>query len=324
LQRTRALALAICLTMTAMALPAMAWSRDDLPTLSSTPISGAGSVAVKLTTTSESDLVVEANVVGPATSSVVSAGMALVDAQGNPTFAFVFSSVSSPDRDIGLPIESGSLPPGMHLVYGLKGTMSDGNADEACTFLCAAIESDGQAAGTYYFVAWIGGGSGGDVNVKANGGSVSVNTGVARTAGDSDITNGQTNIQYQSGGVGVKIIQGASIPFSAPGATFGLWQDLNLKIVCAAVVCLLPVQNLAELTGVGTSKISYTGPQSGTGAQTYFLLNAPSGDYTFNVDQKVDVYSAGQQPFICAVGCFGGLILEDFSIFSMASVSLPA
>jgi hypothetical protein len=326
----RILALALCMIIPAAAMPVMGWARDDLPTIAHASATGNSAWGMKVTLPTTSDLVVEVNVAGPQADSTVSAGAAVTDADGNPTFMFTFNIISSPDRNIGLPVEVGLAPAGMHLTYTSPENKGQPGTDEACTFVCIALESDGSAPGDYHYVAWVAGGGSGDVNVKANAGSAVFNTGTSKSAGDADFTNGNPDIQYQSGGVGFKLIKDASVAFAAPTRTYGVWYDLNLKLVCAAI-CDAPLLDLAGActfasVDCGTGLISLDGPD-GHQAPGYFitLLNASPGDYKFNSDSKVEAYSSGAQPFTCVlVACGGALLLEDFSILSVASVAVPS
>lgn len=329
MQRMRIFALAACLVLTAAAMPALAWSRDDLPTIATSAANGNAAWGIKITLPSASDLVVEVNLKGPQTDSTATAGAASTDAAGNPSFMFIFSGVSSPDRSIGLPVQSGVAPQGLHVRLTSPQNRGQPGTDEACTFLCLALETDGAAAGTYYYVVWLAGGSSGDVNVKANAGSATFNVGKAASAGDADFTNGNPDIQFQQNGVGAKVIKGASVPFHAGTSTYGVYYDLNLKIVCA-YYCLLPVETVNSACGLAgtscsTATVSMDGPGGHQSGSTFYtMFKSGAGDYTFNIDSKVDAYNAGISPFACFVVCAGALLLEDYSILSVASVDVPA
>lgn len=334
MQRVRAMALAMCLMLTALAIPAMAWNRDDLPVLASGDAAGSGAFGVKLTTTSTGDIALEMNVNGPQAASVFSAGIAVTDAAGVASFAFVFTGVTSPDRNFGLPVmTSGPVPAGLDIRITTPQNKGQAGTDAACNFLCVGVTDTGKAAGSYHYVLWGGGGSSVHFEAKASSGSAVVSRGSAGVAGDYEIRNGDTNMQYQSGGVGAKVMKGAFVPFSAGQRVYGLWQTIDFKFACAAV-CFLPVQslnggasllcNIALGQGCGTAVISYSGPSAGHGSTTYFLLNAPAGDYRFTVDQKVDAYETLAQPIGCFGVCVGAILLENYDIFSMASVTVPA
>jgi hypothetical protein len=270
---------------------------------------------VKATTTSAGTIAVDLYTTGPATAGDVGAGACQTDNAGNPVFCFVFTSLLSPNRLILTPT-AGPAPESATVRARTTET------DAACQFLCLGLTLADQPPGDYYFVLWGGGGSATSLEVRANSGSAVANLGTAMYAGDVDFTNGHPDIQVQQGAapavVGAKLVQDASVSYSAPARLYGLFFDFDfLKFVCVGV-CVFPVGLVSPL-GVSTSQVSWSGPGGAGGNGKFnFYLGAPGGDYTFRIDQKVDAYGpcVGAVVIVC--------VLEDFTFINAGSVAVPA
>ncbi|HEV8360482.1 MAG TPA: hypothetical protein VGR28_08525 [Candidatus Thermoplasmatota archaeon] len=271
---------------------------------------------MKVVQTATSTIAVDLYTTGPATAGAAGAGACQTDGAGEPIFCFVFTALLSPNRLILTPT-AGPAP----VNADVNARTSAGDA--ACNFVCLGLTLADVAPGTYYFVLWGGGGSGTDLEVRTAAGSAVANAGSGLLAADPEFNNGHPDIQVQQGmapaTVGAKLVQDASIGFSAPARLYGIFFDFDfLKFVCVAV-CVFPMDFVSPL-GVSTSQVSWSGPGGAGGNGKFnFYLGTAAGDYTFRVDQKVDAYGPCTGAIV-VIAC----VLEDFAFINAGSVSVPA
>lgn len=161
--------------------------------------------------------------------------------------------------------------------------------------------------GSYYFVFFTGGGALGEVIVTGDGGvDVDVREGTPHVLYDGGFEDGDVNVQqtrkvspptpYLSDRLhGLRVMTDASVSFQVEDALWGQWGNYDShNAVCGLLVgpcfSLTPFEMLVrEQTGLSRAEISWGSSHGGDeGEQAYTFLAAPSGEYTFTIDHKVD------------------------------------
>lgn len=322
---------AILVTAAFVASPVNAFHANDLPVISTEATDGNAAYGLRVDTDG-SDFAIDLLGYQPITSSKVSAAVFLLDANGNTLFGFALTGHMSPDRLIIEPLSSGdatAVPDWLEI----REIESDTDAR-----LAVGIGLTGRAppAGSYYYAVWIGGADTGEFTVRGQPGvSVTANAGKSYVLGDPELNQGvqvqQTiPLPYPLGQrVGAKLMKDVSITIPVENKIFGFWGSADFKLACSFAVGACLWKSTVEyqcraITGqnCGTTKISYDGPNGGgSGYGTYAMLGGPSGDYTFTVDQKLDLYGPGYYNPQTGTFVFLG---EDGSYLTVADVKVPA
>lgn len=259
---------------------------------------------------------------GAKTGSTDGVGALVLDADQALRFGIGVTGHGSPDRTL---TQIAGLVDDVSVTYPSYGPI--------CPYSRMTLTVGGAPGSTHYVVMWGAGLDGPTSFGIESAGSATWRQGSARALGDPELSSeAGANVQVQrrvSGfqGVGVKLIQDASLEVEVAERAWGFWGYNDAKFVCAPAGCAGPATaDQACLLAAGTTcgtRISWSGPAgSGAGAASFTLLGEPAGNYAFRVDRKVDAYNPGGGAYVPpGILVFPG---ENYGFLSLADVSLPS
>lgn len=321
-------------------LPAVGAFHSTLPAIHQEAGDGDAAWGIQVDRADTGDIVLDLEGAGPASGQEVSAGAVFFNDAGQVTFMFAFTSHLSPDRVIlpGAGTNGESTTPtqvsGDPADLPFEVSYAAATADAAaCPFFCLGLQVSDAAAGSHSFIAWLGGVESSELTIRAEGQARAItNAGDALVAGDTELSGGTVNAQVQQTAtdqsVGAKVINDASHTVDVGDQLWGFWASSDFKLACqfSLGACLWASQVVWECTQAtgmdcGTAKISWDGPGGGeAGSSIYSFEGLGTGDYAFNVDQKVDAY--GPSIFETTTGTLVNLG-ESYSYLTVADVALP-
>jgi hypothetical protein len=319
--------LALALLLLAPALGASAFHHDDLPLVFSAHAEGGASWAVRLDRAHGGTLAFDFTANGTPTSTWITFGLAIVDAQGRPAFYFALSGLA--ERDAPLDVRVVSLDP-------VDPTVQVRRGDPRCSLYCVGVDVNADTDATpVRLVIWEAGMSSMGVEVRAPDASAALqHQGSAWAIGDHEFLPGPVHerrlIPLADGAnLGFKAIRGDHLPLQVEHRLYGFFVGDDFKSVCTAVSCVSnhdtldqPFRAACRVVGCPTLALSWQGPGAGAhGGTAYSIMDQPPGAYDFRIDDMTEGYidrNVDASPVAFADGA------ESWAFVSLADVEPPA